>query len=119
MCAYEAQAGKAIDPEQIRLLAESGDLQAQAVLERHLDRLARGLPTVINLLDPDCIVLGGGLSNLPHLYGALPGRLAPYVFSDSLDTPILAPKFGDSSGVRGAAWLWHLDAGEVVGGHGG
>lgn len=111
---YDRHSGKSAKPQEIRALAESGDREARAALERHLDRLARGLATVVNLLDPDCIVLGGGLSNLPHLYAELPGRIAPYAFSDALDTPILPPRFGDSSGVRGAAWLWHLGVGEVA-----
>ena len=103
---YENHGGEAAAPERIWTLAQAGQPAAEAALERHLDRLARGLATVINLVDPDCIVLGGGLSNLPHLYEALPRKLPAYVFSDSLDTPVLKPKFGDSSGVRGAAWLW-------------
>lgn len=86
--------------------AASGDRAAASALDRHADRLARGLAVVINLLDPDVIVLGGGLSNMPHLYTELPRRIPGYAFSDSIATPILQNRHGDSSGVRGAAWLW-------------
>ncbi len=84
----------------------AGDAAAAAALRRHADRLARGLAQVINLLDPDAIVLGGGLSNMTHLYTELPGLIGRHVFSDVVTTPILRNKHGDSSGVRGAAWLW-------------
>ncbi len=86
--------------------AAAGDERARAALERHADRLARGLAQVINLLDPDAIVLGGGLSNMAHLYVELPRLLPRHVFSDTITTPIVKNKHGDSSGVRGAAWLW-------------
>ncbi len=86
--------------------AAAGDERARAALERHADRLARGLAQVINLLDPDAIVLGGGLSNMAHLYTDLPRLLPRHVFSDVIATPILKNQHGDSSGVRGAAWLW-------------
>lgn len=96
----------ALDASHIPARAAAGDQQAQAALDRHLDRLARGLSAMINLLDPDVIVLGGGLSNMQHLYTELPNLLPRHVFSDSIATPILPAKHGDSSGVRGAAWLW-------------
>ena len=86
--------------------AAAGEARAQAALDRHADRLARGLAHVINLLDPDVIVLGGGLSNMEHLYTALPPLVTRYVFSDFVQTPIVRNRHGDSSGVRGAAWLW-------------
>ncbi|MGE0798455.1 MAG: ROK family protein [Lautropia sp.] len=86
--------------------AEAGDPAAAAALARYLDRLARALGTVVNLLDPDVIVLGGGLSNIDRLYDELPLRLPAYVFSDRADTPVRRAAHGDSSGVRGAAWLW-------------
>lgn len=86
--------------------AKAGDPAAQATLARHVDRLARSLSTVINLLDPDAIVLGGGLSSLPHLYEEIPEIWRKWVLSDAVTTPLLPPKHGDSSGVRGAAWLW-------------
>jgi fructokinase len=86
--------------------AAAGDAACEAALQRLEDRLARGLAHVINILDPDVIVLGGGLSNLARLYDAVPGLWGPYVFSDSVATRLVAPRFGDSSGVRGAARLW-------------
>ena len=86
--------------------AAAGEARAQAALDRHADRLARGLAVVVNILDPDVIVLGGGLSNLKHLYTEVPKRMAPHVFSDFVHTPIVKNSHGDSSGVRGAAWLW-------------
>jgi fructokinase len=89
--------------------AAAGDTRARAALDRHADRLARGLAHVVNLLDPDCIVLGGGLSNMAHLYATVPALLARHVFSDVCDTPVLRNAHGDSSGVRGAAWLWPAD----------
>ena len=91
---------------QVSADAKSGDPAAQATLARHVDRLARALATVINLLDPDAIVLGGGLSRLPHLYQEIPAMWGKWVLSDAVSTPLLAPRHGDSSGVRGAAWLW-------------
>ncbi|WP_297491293.1 ROK family protein [Acidocella sp.] len=97
------------DATAIPLLAAEGDAGAQAALERHAGRLARGLANVTNLLDPDVIVLGGGLSNLPHLYKVLPGLMQPYIFSDVCAPNVVQAKHGDSSGVRGAAWLWPPD----------
>lgn len=91
--------------------AAEGDDAAVAALDRHADRLARGLAVVVNILDPDVIVLGGGVSNMPQLYERVPVLLGRYVFSDALTTPVLRNRHGDSSGVRGAAWLWPLDAG--------
>ncbi len=75
-------------------------------LERYEQRLARALAGVINILDPDVIVLGGGISNVPSLYTNVPVLWRPYVFSDSVATRLAKPVHGDSSGVRGAAWLW-------------
>jgi fructokinase len=94
------------DASSIPARAAAGDTGAQAALDRHVDRLGRGLAHVVNLLDPDVIVLGGGLSNMDHLYAALPPLVTRYVFSDFVQTPIVRNKHGDSSGVRGAAWLW-------------
>jgi fructokinase len=82
-----------------------GDAPADAALRRYELRLARGLAAVINLLDPQAIVLGGGLSRLTRLYTAVPALWDRYVFSDTVRTPLLAAMHGDSSGVRGAAWL--------------
>lgn len=106
---HQAQGGPAMTAEAIGESAARGDTAAQAALARYADRLARGLATVINVVDPEVIVLGGGLSQLPDLCGAVAGRLGRYVFSDRVDTRITLPRFGDSSGVRGAAWLWRED----------
>jgi len=93
------------------ILARSaaGDPEALAALDRFEDRLARGLAGVINLLDPDVIVMGGGASQIPRIYKNVPARLREYVFGKEADTPMLPAKHGDSSGVRGAAWLWPLE----------
>ena len=94
---------------EIAELAARGDPAAEAALMRYEDRLARGLAAVINVLDPDVIVLGGGLSKLARLYTHIPQLWSPYVFSDRVDTQLVPPRHGDSSGVRGAAWLWGTD----------
>jgi fructokinase len=86
--------------------AAAGDIVAQHALDRHADRLARGLAVIMNILDPEIIVLGGGLSNMDHLYTQVPERMERYVFSDVAATPVVRNLHGDSSGVRGAAWLW-------------
>jgi fructokinase len=87
--------------------AAAGDEEAEAAMVRLIDRMARGLSLVVNVLDPDAIVLGGGLSKLQRLYdGELTGRLRDYGFGGGVTTPILRNRHGDSSGVRGAAWLW-------------
>jgi len=86
--------------------AEKGDADCEHSLITYEDRLARALAHVINLLDPDVIVLGGGLSNCFRLYANVPKLWGRYVFSDRVDTLLVPPKYGDSSGVRGAAWLW-------------
>jgi fructokinase len=87
--------------------AAAGDATCAAALGRHAERLARALASVINILDPEAIVLGGGLSALQHLYEDVPRLWRGYVFSDDIATRLLPPMHGDSSGVRGAAWLWH------------
>jgi fructokinase len=87
---------------------ESGEPAAVACLERYEDRLTRSLANLINILDPDVIVLGGGVSQVPRLYKNVPSRLKEYVFGRESDTPVLVAKHGDASGVRGAAWLWPL-----------
>ncbi|KAA2214062.1 ROK family protein [Teichococcus oryzae] len=86
--------------------AAAGDHAAHAALDRHAGRLARALAAVTNILDPDAIVLGGGLSNLPHLYVEVPRRMAPFVFGDAAEVRLLRARHGDSSGVFGAARLW-------------
>jgi fructokinase len=100
------QSGQSLTGVEILARAESGDAEAELAFQRYEDRLARGLAHVINLLDPDAIVLGGGLSNCDRLYEEVPKRWGRYVFSDRVDTLLLPPRHGDSSGVRGAAWLW-------------
>lgn len=94
------------DATRLPARAAAGDPRAQAALARHADRLARGLAVMLDLVDPDVVVLGGGLSNMAHLYEEVPPLLARYVFSDACTTPVLPARHGDSSGVRGAAWLW-------------
>ena len=93
------------EPPTIVAAAAAGDAPAEAALRRYEGRLARGLASVINLLDPQAIVLGGGLSRLDRLYSTVPPLWGRYVFSDSVRTPLLPAAHGDSSGVRGAAWL--------------
>lgn len=93
-------------PLEIARSATSGDPTAMLAIDTYADRLARGLASVINIMDPDAIVLGGGLSNIDQLYEKVPSRLPRYVFSDCVATPVLRALHGDSGGVRGAAWLW-------------
>ena len=103
---YARKSGKPGQPSELAGWADSGDPVAETVLEDYAHRLARALASVINLLDPDVIVLGGGLSNLDRLYTAVPSLWAQWVFSDRVDTRLVPNLHGDSSGVRGAAWLW-------------
>ncbi len=101
-----AMSGQNKSAEEIAQDAAQGDHIAKATLSRYADRMARGLASVINVIDPNLIVLGGGLSNIEALYEMIPARLSAYVFSDHVGTPILRNVHGDSGGVRGAAWLW-------------
>jgi predicted NBD/HSP70 family sugar kinase len=96
-----------LSAEQIVARAAQGDADCEASLQRYEDRLARGLAQVINLLDPQVIVLGGGLSQVRRLYDNVPKLWGRYVFSDRVDTHLRPPRHGDASGVRGAAWLWN------------
>ncbi len=98
--------GEAAAAEDIAARAAAGDAVCTATLLRHADRLARGLAHVVNILDPDVIVLGGGLSKLAHLYRDLPGLIAPHIFADDATIDLRPPTWGDASGVRGAAWLF-------------
>jgi len=100
-----AVTGKDVDPPVIVKAAGEGEEEAEATLSRYEDRLARGLSMVINLVDPEVIVLGGGLSQLERLYINVPKIWDRYVFSDTVETALRPPVHGDSSGVRGAAWL--------------
>lgn len=95
-----------LDAEVLDGKARFGDEEAIETLERYENRMARSLAHVINILDPDAIVLGGGMGNIKRLYKKVPEIWGSYVFSDSVNTQLLAPLHGDSSGVRGAAWLW-------------
>ena len=101
-----AHGGEALDPPAIAARADAGDAGCATTLQRYEERLGRALASVINLLDPDVIVLGGGLSNCARLYRNLPACCGPHVFSDVFRTRIVPPRHGDSSGVRGAARLW-------------
>jgi fructokinase len=103
---FAARTGRTASAPEIVAAAAAGDGDAEEELARYADRLARGLAHVVNILDPDAIVLGGGLSNIAGLYSAVPRLMQGYVFSDAFDTPLRAALHSDSSGVRGAAWLW-------------
>lgn len=103
---HERVTGRKISARDIAALAERGDTHAQASLDRHASRLARGLANVVNIFDPHVIVVGGGLSQLSHLYEVLPLRTAPYVFAEAAPVVVRPPRWGDASGVRGAARLW-------------
>lgn len=99
--------GEDLPAHEIVQLASAGYGPCSATLARYEERLARALATVIDFLDPEVIVLGGGLSNVARLYDTVPRLWQRYVFSDRVDTRLVAPAYGDSSGVRGAAWLWN------------
>lgn len=103
---YAATTGVALEPIAIAAGAAKGDAECAAALRRYEDRLARALALVINVLDPDVIVLGGGLSNIEQLYDGVPRVLPRYVYSDTVETRIVRAKHGAASGVRGAAMLW-------------
>jgi len=103
---HREQTGESRSTREIVQAAAAGDPRAAATMARYHDRLGRGLAAVVNLLDPDVIVLGGGMSNLPGLEQVAVDAMRPYVFSDVVDTAIRLNVHGDSSGVRGAAWLW-------------
>lgn len=103
---HERATGDVLDAETIAARALSGNASARATLDRHASRLARGLAHVVNMFDPEVIVLGGGLSRLAHLYEDLPLLMAPHIFSDTPVVDIRPPVWGDASGVRGAARLW-------------
>jgi len=103
------ETGESLTAAEIATAADAGDAGAESTLARYEERLARALATLINVIDPDAIVLGGGLSGLTRLYKTIPERWTRYVFSDRVDTLLLPPRHGDSSGVRGAAWLWPSD----------
>lgn len=103
---YESKAGHHLSGSAISKKAAEGDAAAIEALVTYADRMARGLAVIITLIDPDTIVLGGGVSNIPQIYDMVPPLLPAYVFGGEAHTPIVQAKHGDSSGVRGAAWLW-------------
>jgi fructokinase len=103
---HNALFGTTLEAHEIAEAAAAGDADAEASLARYEDRMARALASVINLLDPDVIVLGGGMSNVKRLYETVPALWVDWVFSDRVTTRLVPPRYGDSSGVRGAAWLW-------------
>jgi len=102
---HQNDTGESLSPEEIVIRAKGGDNACERSLQRYENRLARSLAHVINILDPDVIVLGGGMSNMERLYTNVPERWGRWVFSDRVDTKLVKHRFGDSSGVRGAAWL--------------
>jgi fructokinase len=103
---HQRRTGQALDAEAIMSRMRAGDPDARRTYDLFLGRLGRGVAHVVNILDPDVIVLGGGLSDIDELYADLPARIAPFVFSDTFETPVRQCRHGPSSGVRGAAWLW-------------
>ena len=107
--------GEEIPSEAIAARAEKGDRAAAAALDRYQDRMARALAGIVNVVDPDVIVLGGGMSNVRRLYAEVPARWPRYVFSDRVDTKLLPPAHGDASGARGAAWLWTIEESRSAG----
>jgi fructokinase len=103
---FERATRQRLPAQEIVARAVAGDLEASLCLDRYEDRFARALASVINVLDPEVIVLGGGMSNVERLYLAIPARWPAFVFSDLVTTRLVKAAHGDSSGVRGAAWLW-------------
>lgn len=110
---FAEETGRTLTAQEIAVAAQAGDPRAHDGFARYADRLARSLAHVINILDPDVIVLGGGLSNIDLLYNILPTLIRNEVFSDAFDTPIRKALHRDSGGVRGAAWLWPSPSGET------
>jgi len=106
---HKRRANRHLAAQDVVSAARRGDMAAKSALDAYVDRLGRALAMVVNLVDPDVIVLGGGMSNVDELYPRLPAVIASRIFSDVFETPIRPPRHGDSSGVRGAAWLWPLE----------
>jgi fructokinase len=106
---YERATKSKLPGKEIIARCEAGETAAVASLRRYEDRLTRSLAQMVNILDPDIIVLGGGVSQVPRLYRDVPPRLKEYVFGKEADTPVVVAKHGDASGVRGAAWLWPFE----------
>ncbi|EAR8326984.1 fructokinase [Salmonella enterica] len=105
---YQRLSGKALKGDEIIRLVDAQDAVAELALSRYELRLAKALSHVVNILDPDVIVLGGGMSNVEHLYKTVPSLMKSFVFGGECETPVRKARHGDSSGVRGAAWLWPL-----------
>jgi fructokinase len=103
---FFARTSRRMSATEIAAAAESGDVAADEMIETYTERLARALGSVVNIIDPEVIVLGGGLSKIASLYTQTRDKLPSYVFSPTVCTKIVPPRHGDSSGVRGAAWLW-------------
>lgn len=103
---YQRRTGRRLGGQDIVAAARAGSDEAERSLAAYIDRLGRALAVVVDILDPDAIVLGGGMSNTAELYARAPDAVRAYAFTDSFETPILPARHGDSSGVRGAAWLW-------------
>ena len=106
---FRQATGNDADAATVVAHAGAGDPAATAALDRYEDRMARALAGVINIVDPDVVVLGGGMSNIARLYADVPRRWGRYVFSDRVDTRLVPPAHGDASGARGAAWLWSVE----------
>jgi len=103
---YERATGTVLSGKEVAEAAERGDAQAEAAIRRLEDRIARGFASLVNIVDPDVIVIGGGLSRIDSIYRNVPPLLEKYGFGGGIETPIVPAMHGDSSGVRGAAWLW-------------
>jgi predicted NBD/HSP70 family sugar kinase len=103
------RSGTELEASEIASLATSGDVESSESIQIYCEQLARCLSTVVNLMDPDMIVLGGGLSNISQLYEQVPSLMNEHVFTDDMLTMLAAPMFGDASGAIGAACLWPLD----------
>ncbi|BFM08845.1 fructokinase [Halioxenophilus aromaticivorans] len=103
---YLRHTGKALTGEEIMAAFDDGEPEARECFARYQKRLAHAIASVANILDPDVFILGGGMSNITHLYDHLPGLIETVIFGGEFKTPIRPAKHGDASGVRGAAWLW-------------
>jgi len=109
MAQFELRTGRKLSGTEIAEAALAGDADAGATMELFFDRFARAIAGIVNILDPDAIVFGGGLSKIDGLYTELPARVERYAFTPESPTRIIRNMHGDSSGVRGAAWLWRED----------
>ncbi len=111
---YARLAGQKLKGREITALAQKGDKVALKVVENYKSRLGRAIAFITNILDPDIFVLGGGMSNAPFIDETLSDFVRPYVFGGEFETPIAKAQYGDSSGVRGAAWLWRPEELDVA-----